>query len=321
MSLTKRTVFTVITPLPPSVTRAQAIRALHDHGTLITLNPLVQNYTATTPHASAPEDERETACAWYEITDTINYLPYNLASGTVTYKACFYDVPSGCQTHVYAPSGLDIRGKWTVGGNEPGEPREERELGLEAPREGLYYREDVDMRCNFLLTGFIKGNLRKSHGALKEKLVARVMEEGVGSGSGHSRQGSRGTEASRNKPLPELPQEDGQQQRVGVASAAPRISSHWEREPSNFRTSFQGHHNFAEPEEHSVNQPMGQSSRPDVPLGDENTNYTEPERLSGQTPIFATHQSDQAGHARYSSQNLDPATAQHAAPRPRAELP
>ena len=61
----------------------------------------------------------------------------------------------------------------------PGEAKEPIELGIEKPREGLYIREDVDLRCNVFLTNFVKRNLKKSHGALVEKLIKRAeMVEG-----------------------------------------------------------------------------------------------------------------------------------------------
>jgi hypothetical protein len=113
---------------------------------MIRLNPLVIRLQETTPPPNAAADEYN--CAWYEITDEISYLPGGLYKGEVTYKACFNDLPNGIQTHTFAPAGLDLRGKWTVGGNEPGEPRETLELGMDAPREGLYVREDVDMPGN-----------------------------------------------------------------------------------------------------------------------------------------------------------------------------
>lgn len=170
--MSKRSLFTSITPLPTGVTRGAAVSWLHDHVQMIKLNPLVLRLHETTPPPNAAADEFE--CAWYEITDEISYLPGGLYKGEVTYKACFNDLPNGIQTHTFAPAGLDLRGKWTVCGNEPGEPRETLELGSDAPREGLYIREDVDMRCNFLLTGFVKKNLTKSH----KSVVDRISELG-----------------------------------------------------------------------------------------------------------------------------------------------
>jgi hypothetical protein len=168
--MSKRTTFTSITPLPKTVTRSAAINWLHNHVQMIRLNPLVIRLQETTPPPNAGADEYN--CVWYEITDEISYLPGGLYKGEVTYKACFNDLPNGTQTHTFAPAGLDLRGKWTVGGNEPGEPRETLELGMDVPREGLYVREDVDMRCNIFLTGFVKKNLTKSHKSVVDKLAS-----------------------------------------------------------------------------------------------------------------------------------------------------
>ena len=63
------------------------------------------------------------------------------------------------------------QGKWSVGGNEPGEEREPAEIGVQKPRDGLYIREDVSLKCNVLLTSFVKKNLKKSHGVLVQRLV------------------------------------------------------------------------------------------------------------------------------------------------------
>jgi hypothetical protein len=170
MAMSKRTVYTNITPLPPQVTRQIALDELHDHGIMIKLNPLVIGFERTSPHKDAPADEYH--CIWYEITDKVSYLPG--VSGQVKYKACFFDRPIGLQTHCYAPTGLDIKAKWSVGGNMPGEPREARELGVNTPRDGLYLREEVDMRCNILMTGFVRKNLKNAHKVLVERLLKKV---------------------------------------------------------------------------------------------------------------------------------------------------
>lgn len=190
LTMSKRTTFTSITPLPKTTTRSAAVSWLHNHVQMIRLNPLVIRLQETTPPPNAAADEYN--CAWYEITDEISYLPGGLYKGEVTYKACFNDLPNGIQTHTFAPAGLDLRGKWTVGGNEPGEPRETLELGMDAPREGLYVREDVDMRCNIFLTGFVKKNLTKAHKSVVDKLA----DLGGGNDSGndvHTSQGFDGT--------------------------------------------------------------------------------------------------------------------------------
>ena len=110
--------------------------------------------------------------------DKVNYLPGGIASSSVSYHACFHDLPDGLQTHVYAPLGLDIRAKWSVGGSLPGEPRETAEMGIGAPREGLYIREDVRMKCNIMMMGFVKKTFKESHAKMVDRLVekAHILE-------------------------------------------------------------------------------------------------------------------------------------------------
>ena len=57
----------------------------------------------------------------------------------------------------------------------PGEPRQPQELGVGMPKEGLWLREDVDMRCNFLVTGFVKKSTVKAHGQLVDRLVEKAQ--------------------------------------------------------------------------------------------------------------------------------------------------
>ncbi|EGD97486.1 hypothetical protein TMEN_7556 [Trichophyton mentagrophytes] len=171
--MNKRSVFTSVTPLPSYITREMVVRTLHEHSEMIKLNPLVIDFKRCSPPSHAPPDEFH--CVWYELTDRVQYLPGGLLSGNVSYKACFHDLPGGLQTHVYAPTGLDIQEKWSVGGNMPGEPRETVELGIPgAPREGLYLREDVNMRCNVLATGFVKKTLRRAHAVLVDRLLLKA---------------------------------------------------------------------------------------------------------------------------------------------------
>lgn len=177
-SMSKRSVFTHITPLPRTISRDTAVAFLHNHVEMIQMNPLVIRHERTTPPPNASKDEVENM-TWYEMTDVIQYIPNTAVKSEVNYKGGFYDLPRGLQTHCFAPGGVDIQGKWHVGGNMPGEEKEPVEIGIEKPREGLYLREDLDLRCNVFLMNFVKRNLKKSHAALVEKLIkkADVVEE------------------------------------------------------------------------------------------------------------------------------------------------
>ncbi|KAH7314060.1 hypothetical protein BKA65DRAFT_571205 [Rhexocercosporidium sp. MPI-PUGE-AT-0058] len=157
--MSKRTVFTTLTPLPPGPHRNDRSEPSRHRKT-----------PDQTPPNATPEEYH---CVWYSLTDRVQYLPGGLASGQVTYTCCFHDLKDGLQTHCYAPMGLDIKGKWTLGGSLPGEPIAPVELGLGAPLHGLWLREDVDMRCNIMMGGFVKKTLKKAHSSLVGRLLVK----------------------------------------------------------------------------------------------------------------------------------------------------
>lgn len=131
---------------------------------------VIERHPIKPPATASPEEYH---CQWYQLTDRVQYLPGGLVQGKVTYNVCFHDLARGLQTHCFAPAGLDIKGKWTIGGSLPGEPKEPTELGIGLPKHGLYLREDVDMRCNVFMTSFVKKTLKKAH----RTLVARLIQK------------------------------------------------------------------------------------------------------------------------------------------------
>ncbi|KAH9891445.1 hypothetical protein F4778DRAFT_751611 [Xylariomycetidae sp. FL2044] len=169
--MSKRTTFTTVSPLPAGIPREVVVDFLHNHQEMIDLNPLVIERHTIPPPSHAPDEEKR--CVWWSITDTIAYIP-GVVTRDVTYNAAFNDLPNGIQTHVYAPAGTDIRERWTLNGTLPGEPAEPIELGLNAPRQGLYLREDVDLRCNFMMASFVKKTLKKAHGSLVDRLCQKA---------------------------------------------------------------------------------------------------------------------------------------------------
>ncbi|KAK1988501.1 hypothetical protein LZ30DRAFT_698643 [Colletotrichum cereale] len=191
--MSKRTTFTTITPLPPGITREAVLGFLHNHLEMIDLNPLIKERHIVPAPAHAPPEEH--ACVWYSLTDEISYLPGGMATGDISYTCCFHDLPTGLQTHCYAPMGLEIRDKWTVAGCLPGEPVEPVELGLGAPQTGLYIREDVDMRCNVFTSSFVKKTLKKSHGLLVDRLKSKVRQASAAAAA-HQRHSSQCSSSS-----------------------------------------------------------------------------------------------------------------------------
>ena len=142
---------------------------------MIDLNPLVTERHPIRPPPSATAEEAH--CQWYSISDRISYLPG--VHGSLTFLGCFHDLPDGLQTHILAPMGLDMKGRWTLGGSLPGEPRQPQELGLGVPKQGLWLKEDVEMKCNFAMTRFVRKTTEKAHGTLVDRLVEKAhIKEG-----------------------------------------------------------------------------------------------------------------------------------------------
>lgn len=176
----KKTTYTNITPIPSFIPRQLAIDILHSHGEVIELNPLVTGFEAVKAPRDAPSDEFY--ATWYEIAQRIQYVPGigKLGSGAIKFKGCFHDMPWGLQTHIYAPAGVDLRNKWQICGNQPGEPVETREIGLGAPPEGLYLREDIEIKCNMTMAGFVKKENKAASKIFVERLIkkAELLDSG-----------------------------------------------------------------------------------------------------------------------------------------------
>ncbi|KAL1879415.1 hypothetical protein VTK73DRAFT_6947 [Phialemonium thermophilum] len=258
--MSKRTTFTTISPLPPGISRQVVLDFLHNHLEMIDLNPLVkERHAITPPRHAAPE---EYSCTWYSLTDKISYLPGGLATGNVTYTCAFHDLPNGVQTHCYAPAGLDIREKWTLNGSLPGEPREPVELGIGAPATGLYIREDVDMRCNVIMTSFVKKTLKRSHATLVDRLKDKAQKVTATYGvqtlsdttSSLSYATSRRDSSRLSVASSSTSHRSNSPAHLDAAhqSSPPLSSSHY---PSDLNTAYQAGYQYAKPQQ-SFQQPQ-----------------------------------------------------------------
>lgn len=179
--MSRRSTYVHITPIPSFIPRQLAIDFLHSHGEIIELNPLVTGHVPIKAPRDAPADEFYST--WYEISQRIQYVPGlgKLGSGAITFRGVFHDLPFGLQTHTYAPAGVDLRNKWQICGNQPGEPPEPKELGLATPPEGLYIREDVEIKCNLAMAGFVKKEMKAAAKIMVERLVkkAELLDSGA----------------------------------------------------------------------------------------------------------------------------------------------
>ncbi|KAI1425531.1 hypothetical protein F5Y12DRAFT_370178 [Xylaria sp. FL1777] len=177
MVLRKKEVYTIVTPIPSFIPRQLAIDILHSHAEVITLNPLVLTHKQIKAPRDAAADEYFST--WYEITERVQFVPGmgRFGSGKISFNACFHDLPWGLQTHVYAPLNIDMRNKYRIGGNQPGvEPPEPPEIGLAelgVPKDGLYLREDIEIRCNIAMVATVKGQMK----AASKEMVGRIIKK------------------------------------------------------------------------------------------------------------------------------------------------
>ncbi|KAI0011628.1 hypothetical protein F4779DRAFT_572649 [Xylariaceae sp. FL0662B] len=183
MVLRKKEVYTIITPIPSFIPRQLAIDIFHSHGEVITVNPLVLSYKQIKAPRDAPSDEYYST--WYEITERIQYVPGmgRLGSGKLSFRGCFHDLPWGLQTHIYLPFNIDLRVKYRIAGNQPGvEPPEPPEIGQPGvPRDGLYLREDIEIRCNITMVGTVKSQMKAASKDMIERIIkkAELLDAGV----------------------------------------------------------------------------------------------------------------------------------------------
>lgn len=183
--LRKKDSFTIITPIPGFIPRQLAIDILHSHSEVITLNPLVLEHKPIAAPQNAETDEYYST--WYEITERITFMPGigKMGASIIKFNGCFHDMPWGLQTHIYAPMNVDLRNTYRIAGNQPGfEPPEVPEIGLKAlgvPSDGLYLREDIEIKCNMTVIGFVKSQLKKAGGEMVQRIIkkAELLDAGV----------------------------------------------------------------------------------------------------------------------------------------------
>ncbi|KAK3400306.1 hypothetical protein B0T20DRAFT_181808 [Sordaria brevicollis] len=183
--LRKKESFTVITPIPGFIPRQLAIDILHSHSEVITLNPLVLDHKPIAAPQNAETDEYY--ATWYEITERVTFVPGigKMGATVIKFNGCFHDMPWGLQTHIYAPMNVDLRNKYRIAGNQPNyEPPEPLEIGLSAlgaPSDGLYLREDIEIKCSRTVMSFVKSQMKKAGGEMVRRIIkkAELLDTGV----------------------------------------------------------------------------------------------------------------------------------------------
>ncbi|KAL4779786.1 hypothetical protein BJX76DRAFT_351501 [Aspergillus varians] len=184
--LRKKEGYKNLTPIPLCVPRQLALDILHSHSEIITLNPLVLTHQPVkAPQYATPDEYYYT---WHEITQRVQVVPGlgKLGSGKISFKGCFHDLPSGLQTHTYAPMGIELWHVYRIVGNQPGETAGAGagagvEVGDLDGEQRLYLHEDIQIECNVTLISFVKTQLKAASKVLVERLLkkAELLDAGV----------------------------------------------------------------------------------------------------------------------------------------------
>jgi hypothetical protein len=190
--LRKTEAYTVITPIPGFIPRRLAIDILHSHSEIITLNPLVLSHKAIPTPANAAADEYQST--WYEITERLQVVPGigRVGSKQIVFNVCFQNTDWGTKSHAYAPLNIDMRIKYRVAGNQPGiePPAVNPESGggagggggrFHVPTDGLYLREDIEIRCNISLVSMVKSGLKAASKEMIHRFIhkAELLDAGA----------------------------------------------------------------------------------------------------------------------------------------------
>ncbi|KAI3335925.1 hypothetical protein F4824DRAFT_462884 [Ustulina deusta] len=262
MVLRKKDVYTIITPIPGFIPRQLAIDILHSHGEVITLNPLVLSHKQIKAPRDAATDEYFST--WYEITERVQFVPGmgRFGSGKISFNACFHDLPWGLQTHVYAPLNIDMRNKYRIGGNQPGVERPEPpEIGLAelgVPKNGLYLREDIEIRCNIAMVATVKAQMKTASKEMVERIIkkAELLDAGILQAmiedgrmktyKAQSRTYPGGLEEQSRSPQlsPSLPYGQGSPQSPTIPYQIPRPVSQYQQHSRPGTSSSMGHASY-----------------------------------------------------------------------------
>ncbi len=160
---------TARTPLPREGTREAAHALLHDHAAIIRLNPLVVAHERVEP----PAAQDTSGPVNYLVTDVLDYLPFGLWKGKVTYRVEFENTEDGIKTKAYAAMGFVSESVWNV--------EEETGEGEEGTR--LVLVETATVTCPRAMRLFVERTIRTSHDELGKRFVDKLAGESGAAGA------------------------------------------------------------------------------------------------------------------------------------------
>ncbi|MCJ1285546.1 hypothetical protein MMC26_004887 [Xylographa opegraphella] len=153
------------TALPPSISRARALSALHDPVYMILRNSRVLSHRLLPAgHKSAHTDAHGAGVPTYEVTDKMTFLPEAIwPAGSVTYTMSFENTAGGLKHVLRAAMGMVSRATHTL-----------------VEREGGWVLvEEAVVEVNRVVAGRVRRNMHET-----AEGNFRAFVEGLGEGEG-----------------------------------------------------------------------------------------------------------------------------------------
>jgi hypothetical protein len=150
----------VDTPVPQDIDAKALIKAFHDHGFIITMQPIVTRFE---------ERDRDPATGklTYDVWEAITIIPFGLLKKEIQFTCAFTDKKDGTVSYIEAPMGFTSEATYTV---KPGQD-------WDGEGGGWIIHESIESECNVLLKWFIEGTMVPVRRKMHEQILDHVREE------------------------------------------------------------------------------------------------------------------------------------------------
>ena len=159
-----------MTNIPPGITYADAIIALHNHDLLIRLDPEFASYETLPSDPATPNTKR------YKVTDHMRALPKGLWDSTVTFEGHITDVDDGIDWLILAPLGLRQTTTWRLVKTDTLPSGDLEGLVVDGEKGEYCLVENVKIEANRLLTGTVKGKCQENWKGVHGRFVERLKK-------------------------------------------------------------------------------------------------------------------------------------------------
>lgn len=149
----------VTTPIPDDVDAQAVIAVFHDHGFIITMQPIV------TRHELRDRDPA-TGEQIYDVWENIDLLPFGLWKHEIQFTAAFKDKTEGTISTVHAPLGFVSKANYTI---KPG-------TQFNGEGTGWVLEEQIETTCPTVFKWFIESTMVPVRQKMHEQIIDNVRK-------------------------------------------------------------------------------------------------------------------------------------------------